>query len=255
MLIDSHCHIDFDELAPVAPLLARCQALGIDAVVVPGVSLEHLQRPLALAKAFSMVWPSAGFHPWYLPEDKAALGVLTALAVANKDKLVAIGEAGLDKFKGPDAATQQWWLEQQLQLAIDLDKPVILHSVGRHARLVEILKQYRGIRGVIHAFSGSAEQALAFVKLGFYLGVGGVITKAGAHKTRNAIKAVPSQHLMLETDAPAMLPEGVAGEYNSPENLPFIHKALSEMLQIDEKALAQILTANTQRLFCGRETG
>lgn len=252
MLIDSHCHIDFDELAPLGPLLDACRQAGVEALVVPGVSLAHLERPWQLSRQYPMLWPAAGFHPWYLPEAQGAFGVLEDFARRHSGDLVAIGEAGLDKFKGPDAATQEWWLARQLELAQALDKPIILHSVGTHARLTAILKQYPGVRGVIHAFSGSSEQAREFVKLGFYLGVGGVVTRASANKTRDALRTVPHKWLLLETDAPSMLPEGLAGTHNSPVNLPFIHKALSETLQADPNALALTLSANARRLFQGR---
>ncbi|EKE72412.1 deoxyribonuclease YjjV [Gallaecimonas xiamenensis 3-C-1] len=255
MLIDSHCHIDFDELAPLGPLLDACRQVGVEALVVPGVSLDHLSRPLELARQHPMLWPAAGFHPWYLPADKAAFGVLEDFARRHAGELVAIGEAGLDKFKGPDAATQEWWLERQLELAASLNKPIILHSVGTHARLTAILKNHPGARGVVHAFSGSGEQARDFVRLGFYLGVGGVITRASATKTRQALAQVPLASLLLETDAPSMLPEGISAAHNSPAFLPLIHKALSEALQVPLDDLGLVLTANARRLFQGAETG
>ncbi|WKE64936.1 TatD family hydrolase [Gallaecimonas kandeliae] len=255
MLIDSHCHLDFDELKPLAPLLDACRAASIGALVVPGVSLEHLDRPLTLARRYPGIWPAAGFHPWHLPADRGAIVRLRDFARVHADELVAIGEAGLDKHKGPDLAEQQWWLEQQLALALELGKPVILHSVGTHAKLLPILRSFKGLRGVIHAFSGSAEQACEFVKLGFYLGVGGVITRDSAHKTRAALKAVAVEKLLLETDAPSMLPQGLPGPFNSPIHLRHIHKLLAELLEMEPSLLGQVLTTNTKQLFLSDETG
>lgn len=249
MLIDSHCHLDFAELAPVAPLLARCRAKGVGAIVVPGVSLEHLGRPLALARRYAEVYPAAGFHPWFLPGERAALATLQAFAHEHRHALVAIGEAGLDKYRGPALSEQQWWLEQQLALACELDKPVILHSVGTHDLLLNILKRFKGIQGVVHAFSGSVEQAQAFVRQGLYLGAGGVLTRTSAHKSRRAVAAVGPQHLLLETDAPSLLPAGLEAEHNSPEFLPEILASLAATLHLAPEVLGKTLSCNAKTLF------
>ncbi|WP_341503089.1 TatD family hydrolase [Gallaecimonas sp. GXIMD4217] len=250
-LIDSHCHLDF----PVfdedrAGAMANWQVQGVQAFVVPGVSIKHLARPLALARSHPGVHAAAGIHPWYcLGDREASLQALSDFAHRHRTELVAIGECGLDKHKGPVLAEQEAWLRPQLDLAAALELPVIFHSVGSHDRLWQLLKGHPLKTGVVHGFSGSAEQALMLTRRGLYLGVGGVITRASAHKSRRAMATAPLDKLVLETDAPDMLPEGVAASHNNPGHLPLILSHLARVRDIPEPELAEILLENTKTLF------
>lgn len=192
-----------------------------------------------------------GCHPHYLDTYKEGdLAYLQQLLVNKAPQCIAVGEVGLDKRINIDSSIQELVFIEQLKIAQKLQLPIILHVVQKQGRVLEILKQLRFTQGgVYHAFSGSKEVALAYIALGFKIGVGGVITYPNSIKTRNTISQLPLESLVLETDAPDMPIYQQSEKNNSPINLLKIFSALADLRDESKACLATQLYNNTLSIF------
>lgn len=277
MLTDSHCHLDFSDFdADRAEVLQRAQAAGVSRILIPGVDLASSRRAVALAAEDPMLYAAVGIHPSAVanvhPSDWADLATL-----ARQPKVVAIGEIGLDYARaGALVGVQREALQKQLDLAAQAGLPVILHM--REARasqqaacsrdLLAILREWtsalrseaasgpeaRGERlalhpGVLHAFSGSLEMAQEAIRLGFLLGIGGVITFRNAQARREITAALSPENLLLETDAPFLAPHPHRGRRNEPAFLPLIVGTLGRLYQRETAEIAAITSENARQLF------
>jgi len=216
-LIDTHCHLDFPVFdAEREALLNQWNQLGVGEYIIPAVGEENWARVMALAGSHDSIRYGLGIHPWYVgAQTEGALDRLAALLASRPRGLVAVGECGLD-----------------------------LDTVAR------ILRRFKPAQGgVIHAFSGSLQQAEAFWQLGFRLGIGGVISYERANKTREAVRAMPLEALLLETDAPDMPLQGRQGETNTPASLPEIAALLAQLRQQPLADVISVLHESTQKLF------
>lgn len=264
--IDTHCHLDAAEFAPDRDAVrAAAQAAGVTHLVIPAVQRSHWQEAMALAHRHGDSY-ALGIHPLYTPgaqeSDIAALRELLGQQKGDPH-LVAVGEIGLDFFvPGLDAQRQIWFYEQQIQLAREFDLPVILHVRKSSDRLLKTLRQYRVAGGIAHAFNGSAQQAQAFMDLGFKLGFGGAITYDRALKLRELAASLPLEALVLETDAPDIPPhwlyttaeQRAAGQSqgrNSSAELPRIAAELAQLRGISVDQLAQASSANARAALKG----
>ena len=272
---DSHCHLDFQELQQnIDQLLHQCQSQEIHQIIIPSVNPEHWQRVISLTQHHqSSVKLSCalGIHPWFLILNDPAIPQnidlsfqaqqLNQIVDKNINNIVAIGECGIDVFKAKkntdsvqsfnkNIKLQQDFFAMQLDIAKQNNLPVIVHHCQSHALILPLLKQYKlNKTGVIHAFSGSYQQAKDYIDLGFKLGIGGTITYPRAKKTLNAVKRLPVSSLLLETDAPSMPLNGMQGEINTPTNIPEIFNALANIRSETKEALAKQLEANVEQLF------
>lgn len=257
LLTDSHCHFDFAAFGPDsgterAEHWQRAQAVSVHRLVIPGIEAAQWPTLPRLCAAHSGLYYGLGLHPWWLEEAPADWPHQLALALERgaADALcVAVGEIGLDKHLPLALELQEAAFITQLKLAIEYQKPVIIHSNGTHDRVLKWLRLYPVIGGVVHGFSGSSQQAEAFWQLGIYIGVGGIITYPRANKTRQAIVALPVAALVLETDAPDMPLSGFQGQPNHPTRLPLVLSALADLRQTDEASLSLQLERNVERLF------
>ena len=273
---DSHCHLDFPEFDEnIAKLLTHCKIQDIHRIIVPAVNPEHWQRVLDLTKNTTLnISCSLGVHPWFviLQDDKSPSSPknydvsfqeqqLKQFISLNKKKIVAIGECGIDVFKAKkntqnqqalneNIVLQQDFFDMQLSLAQENNLPDIVHHCQSHALILPLLNKDKLAKaGVIHAFSGSYQQAKAYVELGFKIGVGGTITYPRAKKTINAIKQLPLSSLLLETDAPAMPPMGMQGVKNSPLSIAIVFQTLVDIRNEPEKVIARQIEDNVEQLF------
>lgn len=211
-IFDTHAHYDdaaFDEDRD--PLLRSLPSAGVCGVLNAATGVASAQASLRMAEAYPFVYAAVGVHPSDLDTaDDSTLDRLTALA-AHK-KAVAIGEIGLDyHYDAFPRQVQQAWLTRQVELAKELDLPVILHDREAHEDTLKVLKQYRP-HGVVHCFSGSVEMMREVVKLGLFIGLGGAVTFKNARKPLEVAAAVPDDRLLLETDAPYMAPAPYRGK-------------------------------------------
>lgn len=254
-LIDTHTHLDFEMFDDDrAQVIARARNAGVERIVVLGVHAANWQRVWQLACDQPSVHAALGLHPVFLEEHQDAhvqqlRDWLERLR--GEPKLCAVGEIGLDYYiDNPDIECQQRLLEAQLALAADFSLPVLLHVRRAHAPMIATLKRYKLERsGVIHAFSGSWEEAREYLRLGFRLGLGGAGTWPQAQRMHRVLRQLPLEAIVLETDAPDIPPAGHAGERNSPELLPEICRRLADLKGIDAHALAAASYRNSCELF------
>lgn len=252
-LIDTHCHFDFPPFTGnESDSLNVAQRQGINALIVPAISADRFVPILELAQRYGAIYSALGLHPIYIAQhDDSSLAQLVDCLQQRPNKLVALGEIGLDDYiEQPRMDRQIVLLQQQFALAKEYDLPVILHSRRTHDALAQQLRKASLPRtGVIHGFSGSFEQAQSFIKLGYYIGVGGVITYERAQKTRKAIATLPLTSLLLETDAPDMPVSGFQGQPNRPERIVDILTTLSEIRSESIEHIAEQIYLNTCQLF------
>lgn len=257
MLIDSHCHLDAAEFDLDRDTVAA-QALqaGVGAIVMPAVSRDNFQTVIELSQRHAHCHFALGIHPMYVdaahPSDLSMLRELLTQQQANP-KLVAIGEIGLDFFiKDNNRETQEYFFAEQLKIAAEFDLPVILHVRRAVDDVLKYLRRHKVSGGIAHAFNGSAQQAEAFIALGFKLGFGGAMTYTRALKIRELAKNLPLESLVLETDSPDIPPEWLGSKgRNSPKELLQIAQILAdlrgvEVAQIIEKTGKNVYTVLTK---------
>ena len=246
MLIDSHCHLDFAVFDDDREeLLAACRRDKIMGFVVPGVMAKRWPALVELVDNSEGMFGALGLHPLFMsqhqPDDIDQLK-----STLSEWHAVAVGEIGLDFYHTQGDQTAQMVLfESQLHIAKAFKLPVILHVRKAHDRTLAILRQIRPAGGIVHAFSGSEQQAKQYIALGFCLGVGGAVTYDRATRLRRTLSALPLSSLVLESDAPDMLPAGVArGERNSPLGLLPVVDLLSDLHQCSTDEIAGQTTKN-----------
>ena len=233
-LIDTHCHLDFPELsADIDAVLKRAHKAGVAKFVVPGVSADNWDAVLNLCSEHAGLYPALGLHPCFLTGEHTADIALLAATLKDNDQLGAVGEIGLDLFI-PNANLQQQLavLTPQLTLAKEHQKPVLLHVRKAHDPLLKQLRQLKLERGgLVHAFSGSEQQAKEYLKLGFKLGIGGAVTYERASKLRRLVAELPLESFVLETDSPDMPLQGYQGQVNYPERIANVAAAVAKIRQ------------------------
>lgn len=250
MLIDSHCHIDFCCFDHDRnDVLNSCKKLAVDTIVIPGTEASQWQKQIDLCHLYPQLRFALGLHPYFLKSfESLHLVELSQLLNKYQDKVIAVGEIGLDTHIDVDWNLQLQVFEQQLLIAEERMLPVILHHRNSHNELIRTLKAKKFTQGgIVHAFSGSVEVAKTYIDLGFKIGVGGGITYSRASKTRNTLAQLPINCLVLETDAPDMPLMGKQGQRNSPEYLPEIFESL---LSLRTETKQQLLQACYQNV-CG----
>ncbi|MEA0928348.1 TatD family hydrolase [Xanthomonas campestris] len=249
-LIDSHCHLDASEFdADRAAVIARAKAAGVMQQVVPAItaaSWPGLREACALAPGLH---PAYGLHPIFLDQHRPEHLELLAEWIA-RERPCAIGECGLDFFlDGLDAQTQRHYFDGQLQLAKRFDLPLIVHARRAVEEVIARIKAVGGIRGVVHSFAGSPEQAQQLWKLDFMIGLGGPVTYPRANRLRGLAAQMPLQHLLLETDAPDQPDAGIRGQRNEPARLRTVLDCIAQLRGEPAEAIAAQTSANARRLF------
>jgi len=254
--LDSHCHFDFAVFDSDRELIWRdCNALGLVQLIIPGVAPEQWLTAASIAQQHQGIYFGVGLHPWWVKEPQdltQSLQLIRHELHSNmlKAKCVAVGECGLDAAIETPMALQQQVLDIHLQIAQQTVTPLIIHCRKAHNELLVQLKRYDlPAGGVIHGFSGSYELAASYWAMGFRLGIGGTITYERANKTRQAVKQLPLEAILLETDAPDMPLIGKQGERNSPIHLVEIAKVLADLRGESLDTIAAQTTLNAHTLF------
>ncbi|MEN9697493.1 MAG: hypothetical protein RLZ56_914 [Bacteroidota bacterium] len=250
--IDTHAHIYDEAFAPdIDLILKNALSNGVDRILMPGIDSSCIEGMLALETKYpEQCMAMMGLHPCYVKENyKAELEIVEDWL--SKRKFVALGEIGLDFYWDKTFTTQQFEaFEIQMQWAIEYNLPIVIHTRNAMGETIETVKPFakKGLRGAFHCFSGSKESANEIINMGFYLGLGGVLTYKNAG-VAEAIKDIPMEYLFLETDAPYLPPVPYRGKRNEPLYMLEVAKKLAEIKQMPLHEIAAITTANAERLF------
>ena len=250
-IFDTHAHYDSGSFnADREAVLSALPEAGVGLVVDPGCDVPSSRAVVALAEQFPHVYAAVGIHPedcaGYTDADLDALRQL-----CRHDKAVAIGEIGLDYYwaENPPREFQQQVFRRQLELALELDMPVIIHDREAHGDCLAIVKEYPGLRGVFHCFSGSPEMAAELLKRGWYLGFDGPITYKNAKRAPEVAAMTPLDRILVETDSPYMTPVPFRGKRNDSRYLPYVLEKLAEWKGVTTEEMTDITFANGKRLF------
>ena len=248
--IDTHCHLDILESTPEESIIEAKQA-GVQRMVTIAVDNPSLDFVSSTVQKFPSVYGSVGFHPHDASKLTTSLLQKIRQLAKEQHKLIAIGEIGLDyHYMNSPAEIQQQAFRKQLQLSVELNLPVILHSREAETDTLKILQEFPvPSLGVAHSFTSSIEMAKILVDMGWYLGINGIVTFKNAHDLRELVRWLPLEHLLLETDSPFLAPIPFRGKPNKPAHIPTIANFIAKLKKITLEELAQQTTANAERLF------
>ena len=251
MMIDTHAHYDDEQFdTDREELLKRIHDSGIDLIVNASSTIESWEKIQKLTEECPFVRGAVGVHP-----DE--VGALTEehmdrmKRLLELDKIVAVGEIGLDYYWDHEShGMQKKWFVRQLELARETEMPVIIHSRDAAEDTMEIMKKYAsGMKAVIHCYSYSAELAKEYVKMGYYIGIGGVVTFKNAKKLKSVVREIPLTSIVLETDCPYLAPEPYRGKRNSSLYLPYIAEKIAELKEVSAEEVIRQTEENSRKLY------
>ncbi len=254
MIFETHAHYDdeaFDEDRD--ELIPKLLQEGIGTIVNVGASIASTKTTIALAEKYPKVYAAAGVHPsdvGELDED----GYLWLKEQAAHEKVIAIGEIGLDYYwvkEKEERKRQRHWFARQMELAKECALPVIIHSRDAAEDTLKVMKEVhaKALTGVIHCYGYSPELAEAFLDMGYYIGIGGVVTFKNARKLKETVEKIPLERILLETDAPYMAPEPYRGKRNDSGKLVFVAEKIAELKGITSEEVETVTWRNAQALF------
>lgn len=252
-IIETHCHLDYLDAEALADTLAQSTAVGIERIITIAVSPANLGRVLELTREAANIWGTQGIHPHEAESYSDEVETLIRSQAADA-RILAIGEIGLDyHYDHADRAVQRTVFERQLQLAADLDMPVVIHTREADDDTRDILRAFSPLlrrKGVLHSFTSSLALAEYCLAEGFTLGFNGIATFNSADNVREVIAATPLEQILLETDAPYLTPIPYRGRPNAPFYLPLVAEKVAEVKQLEVEAmLAQVYTNSMAQFF------
>ena len=258
MIFESHAHYDdaaFD--ADREELLNQCRQQGIETIINVSASLDSIKSTLALAEKYPFIYGAAGVHP----DEVGALNEETFAWLREQcrhPKIAAVGEIGLDYYWDKEKhELQKYWFCRQMELAKELELPIIVHSREAAADTLEAVRTAHSpkLRGVIHCFSYGPELAAEYLNMGYYIGIGGVVTFKNAKKLKEGVKMLPLERILLETDCPYLAPEPNRGKRNSSLNLTYVAEAIAQLKGIEAEEVIRVTNENAKALyFAGKES-
>lgn len=251
-LIETHCHLDYLKDRPLEETLQKCSDLNIEKIITIAVAPDNLDTVFSLTKAHHNIFGTQGIHPH---EAKSWTNDVETkiLNNAKEDKIVAIGEIGLDFYYNNSPREDQIpAFERQMEIAADLDLPVVIHSRDADSETIDILNAKAPAlkrKGVIHSFTSGPELAKKALEHGFYLGFNGIITFNSAQNVRDIVELCPLENIILETDAPFLTPVPYRGRENAPFYLPFVAEKIAEIKEIPLETVLEVTYQNSLNLF------
>ena len=246
-MVDTHCHIFESYYDNIDEIIQRSIDNGVDMLIVNGCNLESNMEVLNLVKKYDIVYGALGIQPEELDDfnDESLKFIIDHI---NDDKIVAVGEIGLDFHYDIDREKQIELFKKQLSIASEYNKLVIIHSRDCIQETYNILKNYN-LKGILHCYSGSVEMAREFNKIGFLLGIGGICTFKNARRLIDVIENVPLEYIVLETDSPYLTPEPYRGKKNEPSFIPLIAAKIAQIKNVDINVVKDVTTSNVSRLI------
>ena len=247
MIIDTHCHIYNSEIENADEIIKEAAENDID-IILNGTDLKSNKEVLELSNKYENVHAALGYFPT-LADEITDEDILLLDEQLKNEKVIAVGEIGIDYYHTKENKDAQKELfEKMLNLAGKHNLPVIVHSRKASQDTFDILKRH-DVVGSLHCYQGSAEMARQFIKMGFYIGIGGPVTYNGNKKIRRVLKEIDISHILVETDSPYLTPKEKRGEKNTPLNLKYIIGKIAEELEITEDEVRNITSENAKRLF------
>lgn len=248
LLIDSHCHILSSEFKNPKEIIENSKLCGVDKMIINGFDLESSREAITLANNYDYVYASIGIGPENI-DNICENDFLEFEKLINKGKIVAIGEIGLDYYWTKENKQEQIEIfKKQLMIAESLHLPVIVHSRESILDTYNLLNEYN-VTGILHCYSGSLEMANRFIKKGFLIGIGGVVTFKNAKKVKEVVKEIPITSISLETDSPYLTPEPYRGKPNNPLYLKYIIKEISDLKGISKDEVKNVTSQNVMSKF------
>ena len=248
--IDTHCHLDKLESNP-EETVEEAKQKGVKTMVTISVDEESFDFVSKAVKQFKNVYGTVGIHPHDASEFSPKLGQSIQKMAREQDKLIAIGETGLDyHYMNSSSEDQQFAFRKQLQIAVEVNLPVVLHTREAETDTINILKEIPvPALGVAHSFTSSLMMAKTLLDMGWYLGINGIVTFKNAEDLREIVRWIPLDRLLLETDSPFLAPIPFRGKPNKPAYIPIIASFVAELRNITIEHLAEKTSENAQRLF------
>ena len=248
MYMDTHCHITVNDYDDIPSLIDKIKDSGVSKIIVNGCDMQSNIEVLELVKKYDIVYGSLGFHPTELDDfNDEYLSWLDEHI--DDEKIVALGEIRLDyHYDNTDKDKEINVFRKQLEIAKKHNKPVIVHSRDAIKDTYDILSEY-GLKGSIHCFSGSLEMAREFIKMGYLIGVGGVVTYKNAKNIINVIENIDLEYILLETDSPYMTPEPYRKYKNDSSYIPVIAKKIAELKNVSVEEVGRVTSDSARRLF------
>jgi len=249
-LTDSHCHLDFQVFdKDREQVLRRASENHISHIVIPGTQSIYWGRIKKLCDHNKHLHACYGLHPYWAKLHKEK-NIDELANFIDNNKTVAIGECGLDfRKQHADKKTQLFFFNAQLQIADNKNLPVVLHSVNATETIIQTIKKFKNLKGMIHSYSGSCEQARQLIDLGFLISVGGGVTYDNAKKIKQVVKDIPLTSLLIETDAPDQIDQNNIGKRNEPAYLVNTVAAIAELKKTSKDTIAEQTTINAKKLF------
>lgn len=248
MFVDTHCHLSKNDYDDIEEVIKNAKESDVNYLIISGWSKDTIKESLEIANKHDNIYLAIGYHPSeadITTDDD--LNELKELARNNK-KVVAIGEIGLDYYWIKDNKERQKELfKKQIEIAKELNLPIVIHSRDAFQDTFDILKSSNH-KGVIHCFSGNNDNAKAYISIGFYLGIGGVLTFKNTN-LKETLKGLSLNNILLETDSPFLAPAPHRGEKNEPKYIPLIAEEISYLLNTKKEDVANITTKNASQLF------
>ena len=247
MFTDTHCHIFKEDYENQEEILKNLNKNNIKRIIINGYNDKTNKEVINLTKKYKNVYGTLGFHPNNINELMPDSLKFIEENI-NKDKILGIGEIGLDYYRNKEnKEKQKELLIKLLNLATTYNKPVIIHNRESTDDLLKLLKEYN-LKGIIHSFSGSYETAIEFIKLGYKLGINGIVTFKNS-KLPETLSKIPLKNILLETDSPYITPEPIRGKQNEPKNLIYIANKLTDIYNTTLEELSTQLEINYKKTF------
>ena len=250
MLFDTHTHLDDEKFdTDRDELISTLNDAGISLLVNIGADLKSSEASIELAEKYDFIYASVGVHPCDT-KDLTDIDLLTLEKMAQHEKVVAIGEIGIDYYwDEPEREVQKEWFKKQLLLAKKLNMPYIVHDRDAHADTLEIIKESGYTNGVMHCFSGSAGMAKEVIEMGMYVSLSGTVTFKNAKKIHEVARVVPLDKLLIETDSPYLTPEPFRGKRNNSALVRYTAEKIAEIRGLSFEEVARITMENGKRFY------
>lgn len=248
-LVDTHCHMDNEQYSSDREMLLKKIENEMEFVVNIGYDLTSSRKSIEFAKKYKNIYATIGLHPTDIGDEWNPIVANALLDMGREEKVVAIGEIGLDyHWMTKSKSVQKQWFREQLEIARKLNKPVVIHTREATEDTVQILKEFPDLKGIVHCYPGSYETASEIID-NYYFGIGGVLTFKNSKKMVEVVKKLPLERIVIETDAPYLTPEPYRGKRNLPEYVEYVAKKIAEIKEISYEEVVAVTNKNAREIY------